>query len=493
VPAVASTVDGTTRAPDPATPGDRYQWAALAVVLVGSLMVVLDTTIVNVALPEIGAGLHAGEGIEWVVTSYLLGVVVAQPATAWMADRFGRKPVFLASLASFTLASCLCALAPNLVVLVAFRALQGLGGGAMIPVGMAIVFEVFPPDQRGQAVGIWGISSMAGPAIGPTLGGWLVTNVGWHWLFLINVPVGAIGFGLGVRLLRDTGHRAERRLDVVGLLTGAGGLALAVLGVSESPRWGWGSPSTLGCVVVGVALLLVFARHELRTPDPVVELRIFRTGVFAAAMGLIFFTAAAQFTRLVFVPLELAALRDYTALRIGLLLIPQAVATAVGMPLGGRLLDRIGARTPAVVGLMCMIAATATLGLVRLGTPVGVIVGALCLQGFGMGLTTAPATVSALNALPDRFVAQVSAVRSLNTQVAGAVAIAALSALVAARMGADPSPAREQAAYDTAFLAASAGLCVALVLALRLPRRPGEGRAAEHTARADIGPVVVEA
>jgi EmrB/QacA subfamily drug resistance transporter len=463
------------------------------VVLVGSLMVVLDTTIVNVALPEIGASLRAGDGIEWVVTSYLLGVVVAQPATAWMADRFGRKSVFLASLASFTVASCLCALAPNLAMLVGFRALQGIGGGAMIPVGMAIVFEVFPPDQRGQAVGIWGVSSMAGPAIGPTLGGWLVTNVGWHWLFLINVPVGVIGFGLGVRLLRDDGHRAQRHLDVVGLVTGGGGLGLAVLGISESPRWGWGSPSTLGSVAVGVVLLLVFARHELRTPEPVVELRIFRVGVFAAAMGLTFFTAAAQYTRLVFVPLELAALRDYTALDIGMLLIPQAVTTAIGMPLGGRLLDRIGARTPALLGVTCMIAASVTLGLVRLGTPVGVIVGALCLQGFGMGLVAAPATVSALNALPDRLVAQASAVRSLNTQVAGAVAVAALSALVAVRMGGDPSPAREQAAYDTAFLAASVGLCVAFVLALRLPRRPGEGRAAEHTAGADAEAVFVEA
>ena len=457
---------------------ERYRWVSLGVVLVGTLMVVLDTTIVNVALPEIRDSLNAGDGVEWIVTAYLLAVAVSQPATGWLADRYGRKRVFVWSLACFTVASLACALAPSLGVLVVFRVLQGLGGGAMMPVGMAIVFEVFPPDRRGQAMGIWGVAAMAGPTIGPTLGGYLVTSVSWHWLFLVNVPMGALGVVLALRFLRDLGHRDERSLDLLGLGLGASGLALTLLGVSQSPQWGWGSPATIASITVGVVLLGLFVAQELRVDDPVVELRIFTVPAFAISMAVILFTAAAQYTRLVFIPLELQDIRGYTALRVGVLLIPSALATAAAMPLGGRLMDRIGPRIPVVTGCCFMAIAAVALGVVRVGTPIGLIVAVLGLQGFGMGLTSAPATVAGMNALSGRFVAQASAMRSLSTQVAGATAIAITSTVVATRMGDNPSPAHAQSAYNSAFLIAAAGLVVAIALALRLPKgreeAPGE-------------------
>jgi EmrB/QacA subfamily drug resistance transporter len=458
---------------------ERYRWALLGVVLVGTLMVVLDTTIVNVALPVIRDDLRAGDGIEWVVTAYLLAVAASQPACAWLADRFGRKQIFLTSLVTFTIASLCCGLAPNLATLVVFRAIQGVGGGAMMPVGMAMVFEVFPPERRGQAIGIWGVSAMAGPAIGPTLGGWLVTTVSWHWLFLVNVPVGAVGLVLGLRVLRDSGHRDDRRLDIAGLVLGAGGLTLGLLGVSQSTQWGWGSPATLGCIGVGVAMLVAFTRHELRTPSPIVELRMFRSSVFAISVAVIVFTSAAQFTRLVFIPLELEGVRGYTALRVGVLLIPQALATAAAMPLGGRLVDRVGARVPVVTGCVLMAVATFLMGRLTPGTPIAWLVVVLCLQGCGMGLTMAPATVAGMNALAPEFVAQASAVRSLASQVAGAVAISALSALVASRMGGADTIAEEQSAFNAAFLVASALMVVATVLAFRLPHRVDRARGGE--------------
>jgi EmrB/QacA subfamily drug resistance transporter len=450
---------------------ERYRWLSLTVVLVGTLMVVLDTTIVNVALPAIRDDLQAGDGIEWVVTAYLLAVAASQPATAWLADRYGRKQIFLTSLVLFTIASLCCGLAPNLGVLVVFRVIQGAGGGAMMPVGMAMVFEVFPPERRGQAIGIWGVAAMAGPAIGPTLGGYLVTSVSWHWLFLVNVPVGAVGLVLGLRILRDSGHRDDRRLDVRGLVLGAGGLAIGLLGVSQSTQWGWGSPATVVTVTTGTIMLIAFVRHELRVDAPIVELRMFRSPVFAVSIVVVAFTAAAQFTRLVFIPLQLEGLRDYTALRVGVLLIPQALATAVAMPLGGRLVDRVGARLPVTVGCSMMALATLLMGRLSVDTPIAWLLGLLCLQGFGMGLTTAPATVAGMNALAPEFVAQASAVRSLSSQVAGAVAVSVLSTLVAARMGDGGSPAHDQSAYNSAFLVASALMVMALVVAFKLPRR----------------------
>lgn len=481
------TATGAASGPTPSQPEvtERYRWVSLGVVLVGTLMVVLDTTIVNVALPEIRDSLNAGDGVEWIVTAYLLAVAVSQPATGWLADTYGRKRVFVWSLACFTVASLACALAPSLGVLVVFRVLQGLGGGAMMPVGMAIVFEVFPPERRGQAMGIWGVAAMAGPTIGPTLGGYLVTSVSWHWLFLVNVPMGALGVVLALRCLRDLGHREERSLDLLGLGLGASGLALTLLGVSQSPQWGWGSPATIASIAVGVVLLGLFVAQELRVDDPVVELRIFAVPAFAISMVVILFTAAAQYTRLVFIPLELQDIRGYTALRVGVLLVPSALATAAAMPLGGRLMDRIGPRVPVVTGCTLMAIAAVVLGVVHVSTPIALIIAVLALQGFGMGLTSAPATVAGMNALSGRFVAQASAMRSLSSQVAGATAIAITSTVVATRMGSSPSPEHAQAAYNSAFLVAAGGLVIAIVLALRLPKgREQVAASGDHAALA---------
>jgi DHA2 family multidrug resistance protein len=483
---VAEAVDSAAGEPDRyADVTERYRWVTLGVVTVGTLMVVLDTSIVNVALPDIGESFHAGEGIEWVVTAYLLAVAVSQPATGWLADRFGRKRAFTWSLGCFTAASMACALAPSLPILVLFRVLQGFGGGAMMPVGMAMIFEVFPHERRGHAMGVWGIAAMAGPAIGPTTGGYLVTAVSWHWLFLINVPVGLVGVLLAHHNLRDFGHREHRSLDVVGLLLGAAGLALALLGITQSGSWGWTSPATLGLIVVGVTLLVAFARHGVRSDNPIVDMKIFGVGIFAISILIVLFTAAAQYTRLVYLPLELENLRGYTPLRVGLILIPSALGTAATMPIGGRLVDRVGARLPIVIGCTMMFAAALGLGNLAVSTPIPIIMVLLTLQGMGMGLTSAPATVVGLNALSGRFVAQASAMRSLTSQVAGATAISIAAAVVAARMGDHPSPAHAQTAYNTAFLVAAGGVAIAALLALRLPKGlqappDGEGSTTSH-------------
>jgi DHA2 family multidrug resistance protein len=471
---VSDVLDELDSAPDEHDPSDeateRYRWVTLGVVLVGTWMVVLDTSIVNVALPAIAKSFSAGSGIEWVVTAYLLAVAVSQPATGWLADRFGRKRAFTWSLACFTAASLACALAPSLPLLILFRVLQGLGGGAMMPVGMAMIFEVFPAERRGQAMGMWGIAAMAGPAIGPTLGGYLVTAVSWHWLFLINVPIGFVGVVLAVRHLRDFGHRDQRSLDVLGLGLGAAGLALTLLGITQSTNWGWGSPWTLTTVGVGVVMLVAFVRHGLRSSNPIVDMRIFRVGAFSISMGVILFSSAAQYIRLVFLPLQLEDLRGYTPLHVGVILIPSALGTAVAMPVGGRLVDRIGPRLPIVVGCTVMGVAAFGLGNLRVDTPISVVMVLLVLQGLGMGLTSAPATVAGMNALSGRFVAQASAMRSLTSQVAGATAISIAATVVSARAGHDPTPEHAQTAYNTAFLLAAAGMAVAAVLGSRLPR-----------------------
>ena len=328
----------------------RYPWIAMGVVLIGTFMVILDTTIVNVALPQIGIALGRSDGIEWVVTAYLLAVGVSQPATGWLADRFGRKQVFIVSLALFGIGSLLAALSPSLEVLVAFRVLQGLGGGALMPVGMAMIYELFPPDQRGTALGVWGVAAMAGPAFGPVIGGYLVTAVSWHWLFLVNVPIGVVGVIAAMRLLRDTGFRERRPFDATGLGLATVGLVLLLFAFSRANDWGWSSTRTVGMLGAAVVLLVLFVLRELRTEHPALEVRMFKVGTFSLTMVIIWAVIAVQFGGLVFLPLELETLRHFTALKVGTLLVPTAVAAAITFPIGGRITDRIGPRLPVTVG-----------------------------------------------------------------------------------------------------------------------------------------------
>jgi EmrB/QacA subfamily drug resistance transporter len=408
-----------------------------------------------------------------VVTGYLLAVAVSQPATGWAADRFGRKRIFIMSLVAFTTASLLCALAPNLTMLVIFRVLQGLGGGALAPVGMAIVIELFPAQRRGRAMSTWGIASMAAPAIGPTLGGYLVTAVSWHWLFLINVPIGTLGVIFGFRVLKDLGYRESRRLDSLGLFLGGGGLALVLFGVTKANDWGWSASSTIATLAVGAASLFAFIAHELHTDEPMIELRMFTITVFTLSMAVTLFTTAAQYTRLVFIPLSLETVRGYTALRVGLILTPAALLTAIGMSIGGRMVDRVGARRPMVIGSGLMCLGAFSLSHIGVSTPVAAIIASLGTQGLGFGLCALPGVVVAMNSLPARYVAQASAVRSLISQVAGASTVAVLSAVVAARLGSGtPSLEKSQSAYDTAFLIASIGLFIALLCSLCFSARP---------------------
>lgn len=451
---------------------DRRRWLVMSVVLIGTLMVALDTTIVNIALPRIRDDLGVGAGIEWVVTAYLLAVAASQPAMGWLADRFGRRRIFLISLTWFTVASLLAALAPNLGALVALRVLQGFGGGALTPVGMAIVVELFPAERRGRAMSLWGIASMAAPAVGPTLGGWLVTAVSWHWLFLINVPMGAAGLVLGLRLLPDGGFREPRPFDAIGSVLGSAGLTVTLYAVTKANEWGWGSTRFVGMCSLGVLLLVAFVAQERRCPHPMIDLAIFRSSVFSLGMTITLFITAAQYARLVFIPLALETLRGYTPFRVGLMLFPPALATMLGMSIGGRLVDRIGPRTPVLVGAGSMFTAATLLGNVTVHTPPALIIGSLAIQGIGFGMCAMPATVSAMNSVPARWVAQASAIRTLNSQVSGAVAISALSAVVAARMGDHPSLVQQQDAYNTAFYVVAAGLLVAAACAMFLPRRP---------------------
>ncbi|MEI7546516.1 MAG: DHA2 family efflux MFS transporter permease subunit [Actinomycetota bacterium] len=450
-------------------------WWTMSIVMAATTIVTLDQTIVNVALHSIGKDLGAGSGIEWIVIAYLLAVCVSQPATGWLADRFGRKTVFIGSIVAFTCASCLCALSPTLTVLIAARVVQGFGGGALIPLGMAMAMDLFPPERRGRSMAVWATTVMVAPAIGPTVGGWLVSSFSWHWLFLINVPFGVATVLAGLRLLPASEGGDQRPFDLPGLLLGAIGLSTGVIGVSQGGQWGWSSPIILACLSGSVTMLGAFVLHELRVRDPLIEVRMFAIRPFRLAVLIAMLLAVTNFARFIFVPLQMQAARGFTAFEVGLMFIPAAIASAIGMQVGGHAADRIGPRRPIVIG--CVGVVVSMVGLWRLDrtSSVGLTVALMALQGVMFGMAAPPLLVAGLGQVPSRILTQASAIRSITKDISGATGVAVMTAVVTAQISGSASGASSWAAYKGAYVVAAFAGIVAVVLAVSLRPASDEG------------------
>lgn len=455
-------------------------WIVMGVVLIGSYLVVLNTTILGVALPQISADLGPGGllDVDWVITTYLLAVVAVQPATAWFAGRFGHKRVYVTSLAVFALGSLLSALAPTLEALLAARFVQGAGGGALMPLGMSMVLAVFPPHRRGLVLGIRGVAVMAGPALGPPLGGLAVTQGSWRMIFVGLVALGLIAVPLAARLLRDPARREAKPLDTGGWALAFLGVALLVVGARQAGAWGFTAPPTLAALALGLTVLVLLGRRSLRRPHPIIEPRLLTTPTFVVSLLVVWMITVVTFARLNFLPVELQVLRDLSAQDVGLIMAPSAIGVAATMTLGGWLADRVGARGPLLAGLTVMCATTWQLANLTPDTSVWWITGVLLAQGLGTGLMRIPLNVAGINAVPNRLITQASALRSLNRQVASAVGTAVLAALVVAQLGSitpevtsAEDVAAAQAAYNRVFEVAFGVLLVALTAALAMPGR----------------------
>ncbi len=480
---------------DSGEPGhaERTSWfslprerGSLLVAGLSTFMVFLDTTIVSVALPEIGRDLGSTEGLQWVVSAYLLALGVAQPVTGWVAARVGAKQALLATLGLFSLASLLAGAAPTLPLLIVARILQGLTGGLLIPLSTTILFAVFPPNRRGRVIGLSGMLVMAAPALGPVISGYVLTVMSWRWLMLLNIPVGLVGLLVGARFIPRTGDRERRPFDLWGLVLIGSGLAFLLYGFSETEGAGWTTPSFLVLVAAGLALLGGYVVRALRVDHPLVDLAIYRERLFSTAVAIAWAIALVQFGRTVFMPVQLQVVRGLSSLEAGSILALSGVASAMVMPFAGRWADR-GSRAPVLTGTTLMGVAAARLATLAVDTPLWQVVGAMALIGFGIVLVTIPTTVVALNAIPEKLLTEAASVRSLNREIAGAVSTSVFAAVIAAQVGniaATPTTAaglaEHQDAYNTAFLVALVGVVVATLLAWSLPGPSGRSDAADE-------------
>ncbi|MEK3919150.1 MULTISPECIES: DHA2 family efflux MFS transporter permease subunit [Paenibacillus] len=451
----------------------------LLAIIVGMIMVILDSTVVNVAIPNLVQYFETDlKTIQWTVTGYTLALSAVIPLAGWLTDRFGAKRVFLFTIAMFTLGSVLCSIAQSPEQLIIYRVIQGLGGGMVAPIGMAMVFRLAPPERRGSIMGMLGIPMLLAPALGPVLSGWFIESLSWHWIFLINLPIGIAAFILCIKFLPDTDRGRTPALDLLGMILAPIAFSMLAYGVSEGGT-SWTSATTLTGVIVGGVALIMFIIVELRHQNPLLELRVFKSSDFSRGIILAWVSQVALFGAMILIPLYLQQIKGYTALETGLILLPQALASGVGMPLGGRLFDKIGARPLAFVGLGIISGALFILSSITAETGLGLIITALVMMGLGMGLSMMPLNTHVLNAAPRKLVGRVTPLTAAAQQVVVSFAVAGLTGFLTSRI-ADNTTSTEPTAIvhglvagfnDTFFLAACIALFGCLLsLILRKPK-----------------------
>lgn len=456
-------------------------------------MNIIDITIVNVALPTIGRDFHiAPTAVDGIVIAYLVSLAVFIPASGWLGDRFGGKRVLLVAITVFTVGSVLCGLAQNMTELVVCRVLQGAGGGMMAPVGMAMLYRVFPPSERVRAASILTVPTTLAPALGPVLGGLLVTSLSWRWVFFVNLPIGIAALAFGALFLEHSETMDAGRLDVPGFVLGGAGLGLLMYGVSEGPLMSWSSPEVVATCVAGAALLTLFVAMELRTPRPLVDLHLLKGRLFRSTNMVMFLAAAAFLGTLYLVPLYFQDARGMSALQSGLSTFPEAFGVMIGAQFASRLIyPRVGPRRHVTAGLVGLVVAMLLLTQITVSTNLWLIRTLMFFLGWTMAQVMVPNQAAAFAMISPQSMGRASTFFNTMRQVGSATGVAILSTVLigvgsAQASGGTSTPDIE--AYHLAFLAAAAFALIGVVFSLSIHDSDAAETIVRRPRRKDLAP-----
>jgi EmrB/QacA subfamily drug resistance transporter len=472
---------------------DREILVLGAVVVLGTIMSILDVTIVNVAVPTLGSDFHTSiSTIQWVLTGYMLAFASVIPLTGWATERFGAKRVWLASLLLFMLGSALSGAAWSIGSLIAFRALQGLGGGMILPVGQTILAQAAGPQRMGRVMSVIGVPMLLGPIFGPVIGGAIVDQVSWRWIFFINLPLGVLAVLAAQRLLPEASPRLGQRLDLRGLALLSPGIGVFLYGMSEAGNeGGFGNTRTMAAAAIGLVLVALFVWHAtVRGKNALIDVSLFVRRGFATAAATNFLLGIALFGSLILLPLYYQVVRHESPLQTGLLLVPQGLGAALAMPLAGWLTDKIGARVVVSAGMVLALLGTLTYTQVGAGTSYLYLAGALLVIGVGLGSTIMPSMAAAFQTLSREETPRATSALNAIQRIAGAIGTALMAIILQRAIAANVSglhggiqamaslsqEQRAQAApaladaFGTTFWVALGLIGAALVPALLLPR-----------------------
>jgi MFS transporter, DHA2 family, multidrug resistance protein len=425
-------------APRPAT----NKWLVTVSVTFGTLMGAIDASIVNVALPQVRGAVGATvQEITWIATGFAIATVIVMPLTAFLGRLFGQKRVYMISLAVFVVGSALCGIASTLPQLVLFRALQGLGAGALQPTEQAILRQTFPPKEQGMAMALFGMAVMVGPAVGPTLGGYIVDNYHWSWIFFINLPVGALGLFMVWRFVHEpediraayarAAVEQRRNIDWVGIALLAMGLAALQFFLEEGQQRDWFSDDLIvACAALAVVGLALFVWRELTARVPAVNLRLFRDALFTSGTVVGAAMFAILLASMFLLPLFMQEMLGFTAMQSGLVLMPRVLVMFLATPIVGRLYGRVSARALIAAGVLFIAYGSWMLSHITLATSSTVLIHAVMVQGVGFSLLFVPLTTAALSRIPRERLADATGLNSLLRQVGASLGLAVFATLL---------------------------------------------------------------
>jgi len=456
---------------------ENRKWLTLAAVSFGLFMIMLDNTVVNVALPSIQRDLDTDlSQLQWIVTGYALTFAALMLVGGKVADAYGRRLIFVIGIAVFTIASLLCGLADSGEMLISARVLQGAGAALMNPATLSIIAATFPPHQRGTAIGIWaGVSALA-LAIGPLIGGLITEHLDWSWIFFVNVPIGILGVVASYLFIDESRDETHVRLDLPGLATSAVGLFALTYGLIEANTYGWSSARIVGSFVLAGVTLAAFVVLERRQRDPMLPLELFRSGTYTGANLVVLLVALAMFGVFFFVSLYMQNILGYSAVQAGAAFLPMTILIILVAPVAGKASDRIGSRGLMTAGMIFIAVQLVMFSRLSADASFWDLFPALLIGGVGMSLTMTPSAAAATRSVSVDKAGVGSAVLNSARQVGGTMGIAVMGAIVAAEAGGERTVDAFMRGFESALLVAAAIAVVGAVVAFTLVRpheRPG--------------------
>lgn len=405
------------------------KWLVVITVLLGTFTVILNNSLLNPALPKFMEIFDADAvSVSWIMTIFMLMTGMTLPVTGYLADRFGKKQVYLTGLGLFVVMSFFGSFSWNLSSIIFFRAMQGIAGGLMMPLSMALIFDAFPKNERGFATGVWGIASMMAPTIGPTIGGFIIELGSWQWLFFMNLPTGLLCFLLGLKFLSSTKSDRSRRFDLIGFLTITAGIGCLLFGLGQIVALeDLFSVPNLSLVMIGVLLIVIFVFYELRQKEPLLKLTVFTNSTYRNSVSISSVQTMSLFSGVFLVPILIQNVYGYSPIVTGLIFLPSGLFMGICVTVAGRILDKRGAKGVVTTGLIITGLTSFLLGMLTLESSLWIIFMLMALRGIGLGLSNMPATTAGLNAISDNLVAQGSAINNVVRRISASLVIVMIS------------------------------------------------------------------